>query len=75
MTIGKVVVRPTQRTTIASPTFSPKVNVSIEDIQSMNVTNRKDGDVLVYDATSGEFRSAPVDNASIKIDILDGGSF
>ena len=75
MTIGKVVVRPTQRTTIASPTFSPRMNVAIEDIQNMNVVSKNDGDVLVYDALSGEFKASPVNGAAIKLDTVNGGSF
>lgn len=75
MNIGKVVVRPATRTTIAAPDFSPKINVSIDSIQQMNVATRQNGDTLIYDATTGEYKSGPIDTAQIKINNINGGSF
>lgn len=75
MNIGKVVVRPATRTTIAAPDFSPKVNIAIDDIQQMNVMTRQNGDTLIYDATTGEYKSGPIDAAQIKINNINGGSF
>lgn len=73
--IGKVIVRPITRTTIASPNFKPKVNVAITEIQQVNVASRQDGDVLIYDGTSGEFVSSPISQVSVDIKVIDGGKF
>ena len=75
MNIGKVVIRPSTRTTISSPDFTPRLNVSITDIQRMNISYTNNGDTLVYDSTSGEFKSGPIDTAGLKIDQINGGSF
>lgn len=73
--IGKVKINPNIRTTIASPTFSPKVNVSITDIQSMNVESRQDGDTLIYNSTTGEYESGPIEVARIVLTAINGGQF
>lgn len=75
MNIGKVVVRPTTRTTIAAPDYTPKLNVAISDIQQMNVASRQNGDTLIYDATTGEYKSSPIDAARLQINNINGGSF
>lgn len=75
--IGKVVVRPVTRTTISSPNYTPRLNVSITDIQSVNVATRQDGDTLIYDANTGSYISRPIDGASIdfNLDSINGGRF
>jgi len=73
--IGKVVVRPVNRTSISAPNFSPKVNVSISDIQGANVELRRNGDSLIYNAATGEYVSSPLTNASISLDEIHGGRF
>lgn len=70
-----VVVRTSNRTTISSPNFNPKVNVAITDIQGANVEFRRNGDALIYDATRGEYVSSPLTNASLEIGEIRGGRF
>jgi hypothetical protein len=73
--IGKVTVRTGNRTTIASPNFEPKVNVSISDIQQINVSSRLDGDTLIYNAVTGEYESTPISAAQVDITNINGGQF
>jgi hypothetical protein len=73
--VGKVLVRTANRTTISSPNFEPKVNVSIDDIQSVNVSTKRDGDVLLYDSQSGEFISSPLRQAQVDLENINGGTF
>lgn len=73
--IGKVIVRPNIRTTIAAPNFEPRVNVSISDVQQVNVATRQDGDTLIYDAATGEFVAGPIEVARIVLNAINGGSF
>ena len=73
--IGRVTVRTGNRTTIASPNFEPKVNVSIDDIQQINVSSRLNGDALIYNAVTGEYESTPLAQAQIDITNINGGQF
>lgn len=73
--IGKVVVRPKSGTSISAPNYTPKLNVSIESISNINVTTRKNGDTLIYDASTGEYVSGPINAAEIEISIINGGRF
>lgn len=75
MAIGKVVVRPTNRTTISAPNYTPRLNVAITDIQGANVTIRREGDALIYNAATGEYVSSPITGASIQLDEIRGGTF
>ena len=73
--IGKVVVRPFNRTTISAPNFKPEVNVSIENIENLIVSTKLDGDVIIYNAESGEFVAAPLGEARVDIRNINGGNF
>lgn len=80
VTIGQtgpknVIVKQTNRTTISSPNFEPKVNISISDIQSLNVSVRKEGDVILYDAETDEYKSSPISSAILDITNINGGTF
>lgn len=70
-----VVVRPSNRTTISAPNYTPKMNVDISNIQGANVTIRRDGDALIYNATTGEYVSSSLTGASIQLDEIRGGRF
>lgn len=73
--IGKVSVRTSNQTTIAAPNFEPQINVSIDDIQSVNVQTKTDGDVILYDAETGEYVSSPLREAQVDIKNINGGIF
>lgn len=73
--IGKVVVRPKSGTSISSPNYAPKLNVAIENVSSINVATRRNGDTLIYDASKGEYVSGPINTADIEISIINGGRF
>ena len=74
-TIGKVSVRSSNRTTIADPRFKPDLEVSIFDLNDVSLTTRQEGDVLVYDAMSDDYVSAPITGAMIDITNINGGAF
>jgi len=73
--IGKVVVRPITRTTISSPNFNPKANVTLDDITDVDVVSKYDGDVLQYDAANSKFITAPLEQANVNIKNIFGGIF
>lgn len=73
--IGKVIVRPVTRTTISSPNFNPKANVALDDISDVDVVSKYDGDVIQYNATTGKFITAPIEQANVNISNIFGGTF
>lgn len=73
--IGKVVVRPVNKTTITTPNFVPKLNVALSDVQGVNVSTLSNGDSLIYDSALNEFVSKPINTAEIVITIINGGRF
>jgi hypothetical protein len=75
MDIGRVIVTPAVRTTIADPNFKVKPNVSISEIRGVNVITRSSGDVLVYDSINDTFTSSPIDAATISLNTISGGTF
>ena len=74
-TIGRVVVRPNQRTTIADPKFTPKPNVGLVELFDTTITEVQEGEIILYDATAGKFKNSPLTNANINIDNINGGNF
>lgn len=70
-----VTIKSTNRTSISSPNFEPKVNVSINEIKGLDVSVRSEGDVLLYDSVSGEYISSSIAGARIELDQINGGRF
>jgi hypothetical protein len=71
-TIGRVVVRPNQRTTIADPKFTPKPNVGLVELFDTAIDQAQEGDVLTYVASTGKFENQP---QNIEVDNINGGRF
>ena len=74
-TIGRVVDRPNQRTTIADPKFAPRPNVGLVELFDTTITEVQEGEIILYDATAGKFKNAPLTDANINIDNINGGKF
>ena len=72
-TIGRVVVRPNQRTTIADPKFTPRPNVGLVELYDTAIDQAEEGDVITYVASTGEFENQPL--ANVNIPIKTGGFF
>ena len=70
--IGRVVVRPNQRTTIADPKFTPKPNVGLVELFDTAIDQAQEGDVLTYVASTGKFENQP---QNIEVDNINGGRF
>ena len=73
--IGKVAVRPNQRTTVADPKFKPKPNVALTELVDTTITEVQEGEVILYDATSGKFVNSPLSGVNIDIGNINGGRF
>ena len=74
-TVGKVVVRSGNQTTISAPNFAPRLNIALTDVQGVNVSTVTNGDSLIYDSTLNQFVSKPINTAEIEITIINGGRF
>lgn len=72
-TIGRVVVRPNQRTTIADPKFTPRPNVGLVELYDTAIDQAEEGDVITYVASTGKFENQPLTNVTIRI--ITGGFF
>jgi hypothetical protein len=73
--VSKVIVRPSNRTTIASPNFEPKINLQFSDLIDANTSTKTDGAVVVYDATNSEYTIKKLDASALDITLIDGGKF
>lgn len=73
--IGRVVVRPITKTTISAPTFTPKLNVAITDIQNINVSSRQDGDTLIYNSATESYESRALEEINVTLNNINGGRF
>lgn len=73
--IGKVIVRPVTRTTISSPNFNPKPNVSLPELKDVDTALQQDGDVLQYDAGKGKYILSPPQSGNVNIKNIFGGYF
>lgn len=73
--IGKVAVRPNQRTTIADPKFIPKPNVGLVELFDTAIDQAEEGDVITYVASTGKFENQPLGNVSVEVARVNGGFF
>ena len=70
--IGKVVISQPNRTTITSPNFRPKPNVSFGEINDVSTLGVEDGESLVYVYANNRYEFKV---ASAAVTTIDGGLF
>jgi hypothetical protein len=73
--IGKVAVRPNQRTTIADPKFTPKPNVGLVELFDTAIDQAEEGDIITYVASTGKFENQPLGNVNVQVPRIIGGFF
>jgi hypothetical protein len=73
--IGKVAVRPNQRTTIADPKFTPKPNVGLVELFDTAIDQAEEGDILTYVSSTGKFENQQLGNVSVQVPRINGGFF
>jgi hypothetical protein len=73
--IGKVVMRPINRTSISSPNFKPAPNVAMSDITDVQFTSKANGDVLVYNSVSEKFELNKITIDQFDLENINGGRF
>ena len=72
--LGKVTVFQPNRTTITSPNYKPKPNISLAEINDVSVDNHQNGYLLVYNSISNRYERSPATTIIGSLPI-DGGTF
>ena len=72
--IGKVTVFQPNRTTITSPNYRPKPNISFAEINDVVTENIQDGYLLVYSSANTKYEMSPATTIVGSLPI-DGGTF
>jgi hypothetical protein len=70
--LGKVTVFQPNRTTLVSPNYKPKPNVTLAEINDVSTEDVQDGDSLVYSSANNRFE---MKIATTVLEKLDGGLF
>ena len=71
-TIGQVKLTQQTRSTIAAQNFTPKPNVSLTELNDINVSGVQDKQVLQFDSATGKFVANTV---TATVVLVQGGSF
>ena len=71
-TIGQVKLTQQTRLTIAAQNFAPKPNVSLTELNDINVSGVQDKQVLQFDSATGKFVANTVTATVVSV---QGGSF
>jgi hypothetical protein len=72
--IGKVVISQPNRTTITSPNYRPKPNVSFAEINDVSTNGLEDGYTIIYSAANNRYETKSA-NLQATITNIDGGTF
>jgi hypothetical protein len=70
--IGQVKLTQQTRSTIAAQNFAPKPNVSLTELNDINITSVQNGQVVQYNSTTGKFEANTVTATVVAV---NGGSF
>ena len=73
--VGKVTITSPVRTVVADPKFKPKPNIALNELNDVSTEIKQDGDVLLYSSNTDSYYLGPIDQASINIGTINGGSF
>ena len=72
--LGKVTVFQPNRTTITSPNYKPKPNISLAEINDVSADNAQNGYLLVYSSANNRYEISPATTIIGSLPI-DGGTF
>jgi hypothetical protein len=70
--IGQVKLTQQTRSTIAAQNFAPKPNVSLTELNDINITSVQNGQVVQYNSATGKFEANTVTATVVAV---NGGSF
>jgi hypothetical protein len=70
--IGKVIISQPNRTTITSPNYRPKPNVSFAEINDVSTAGLEDGFTIIFSAANNKFETKSAANLTASISIFGG---
>jgi len=73
--IGKVVISQPNRTTITSPNYRPKPNVSFAEINDVDTTGLQDNYTIIYSAANSRYEVKSAANLEATVTTVVGGFF
>jgi hypothetical protein len=73
--IGKVVISQPNRTTITSPNYRPKPNVSFAEINDVSTEGLEDGYTIIFSASNNRYETKPIANLTASVTNIVGGFF
>jgi hypothetical protein len=86
MSIGIVTISPTNRSTlvkikspgqtsIVSPSFEPKVNVALSQLNDVSTLNVETGYTLIYNSVTQKYEASPITEVDLELQNITGGVF
>jgi hypothetical protein len=73
--IGRVTVRALDKPALVSQRFDPKVDLSIGEINDVDITGLQNGHTLIFNSSVNKFESKPAADLTGQITELTGGTF
>jgi hypothetical protein len=73
--IGRATIKSPTRTAIAAQSFTPKPNVSLNEVADVSTTGVQDGYTLIYNSETGKFEAQAAADLTGTITQLTGGTF
>lgn len=73
--IGRATITQPNRSTIVAQNFTPKPDVSIDQLGGVTTTGVQDGYTFIYNADTSKFEAAPAADVTGQITQITGGTF
>lgn len=73
--IGKIVISQPNRTTITSPNYRPKPNVSLAEINDVDTTGLQDNFTIIYSSANSRYEVKSATNLEASVTNVIGGFF
>ena len=73
--IGRVVISQPNRTTITSPNYRPKPNVSLAEINDVDTTGLQDNFTIIYSSANSRYEVKSATNLEASVTNVIGGFF
>jgi hypothetical protein len=73
--IGRIVISQPNRTTITSPNYRPKPNVSFAEINDVDTTGLQDNFTIIYSSANSRYEVKSAANLQASVTNVVGGFF
>ena len=73
--IGRATITQASKSTIVAQNFTPKPDVSIDQLSGISTIGVQDGFTFIYKSSTGKFEASPAADVTAQITQITGGSF